>query len=253
MTEQNMAPEAFLKPGERLDDLQFNDLKLIQRPDAFRFGTDSVLLADFAAPRHGDRAVDLGCGTGAIAVLMAAHRPGLHVDAVEIQPLIADMARRSILLNNMQDAVTLHEMDMREAWRTIGAGMRSLVVCNPPYGRSGAALESVTDAKRIARHEGDLTPGEIARAASMLLKNGGRFCVIYPAPRAFEMMQAMQENHLAPKRIRTVHGVEGRAPKFVLMDAVKGGGPGLHWLEPLVLRHPDGSFTPEWHRIYTPS
>lgn len=253
MTEQNMAPEAFLKPGERLDDLQFNGLKLIQRPDAFRFGTDSVLLADFAAPRHGDRAVDLGCGTGAIAVLMAAHRPGLHVDAVEIQPLIADMARRSILLNNMQDAVTLHEMDMREAWRTIGAGMRSLVVCNPPYGRSGAALESVTDAKRIARHEGDLTPGEIARAASMLLKNGGRFCVIYPAPRAFEMMQAMQENHLAPKRIRTVHGVEGRAPKFVLMDAVKGGGPGLHWLEPLVLRHPDGSFTPEWHRIYTPS
>lgn len=252
MTEQNMAPEAFLKPGERLDDLQFNGLKLIQRPDAFRFGTDSVLLADFAAPRHGDRAVDLGCGTGAIAVLMAAHRPGLHVDAVEIQPLIADMARRSILLNNMQDAVTLHEMDMREAWRTIGAGMRSLVVCNPPYGRSGAALESVTDAKRIARHEGDLTPGEIARAASMLLKNGGRFCVIYPAPRAFEMMQAMQENHLAPKRIRTVHGVEGRAPKFVLMDAVKGGGPGLHWLEPLVLRHPDGSFTPEWHRIYTP-
>ncbi len=253
MTEQNMAPEAFLKPGERLDDLQFNGLKLIQRPDAFRFGTDSVLLADFAAPRHGDRAVDLGCGTGAIAVLMAAHRPGLHVDAVEIQPLIADMARRSILLNNMQDAVTLHEMDMREAWRTIGAGMRSLVVCNPPYGRSGAALESVTDAKRIARHEGNLTPGEIARAASMLLKNGGRFCVIYPAPRAFEMMQAMQENHLAPKRIRTVHGVEGRAPKFVLMDAVKGGGPGLHWLEPLVLRHPDGSFTPEWHRIYTPS
>ena len=252
MTEQNMTPEAFLKPGERLDDLQFNGLKLIQRPDAFRFGTDSVLLADFAAPRHGDRAVDLGCGTGAIAVLMAAHRPGLHVDAVEIQPLIADMARRSILLNNMQDAVTLHEMDMREAWRTIGAGMRSLVVCNPPYGRSGAALESVTDAKRIARHEGDLTPGEIARAASMLLKNGGRFCGIYPAPRAFEMMQAMQENHLAPKRIRTVHGVEGRAPKFVLMDAVKGGGPGLHWLEPLVLRHPDGSFTPEWHRIYTP-
>lgn len=240
----------YLKPGERLDDLQCNGLKLIQRPDAFRFGTDSVLLADFASPRKGDRAVDLGCGTGAIAILMAAHRPGLHVDAVEIQPEIADMARRSVELNEMTDTVCVHEMDMRQAWRTIGAGMRSLVVCNPPYGRSGAALENRNDAKRIARHEGDLTPGEIARSASMLLKNGGRFCVIYPAPRAFEMMQAMEENHMAPKRIRTVHGVEGRAPKFVLMDAVKGGGPGLHWMEPLIMRNADGSFSEEWHRIY---
>jgi len=251
MTDQPIF-ETWLKPGERLDDLQCNGLKLIQRPDCFRFGTDSVLLADFAAPRHGDRAVDLGCGTGAIALLMAAHRPGLHVDAVEIQPEIADMARRSVQMNRMADAIDVHEMDMRNAWRVIGAGLRSLVVCNPPYGRSGAALEGVADAKRIARHEGDLPPVEIARSASMLLKNGGRFCVVYPAPRAFEMMQAMQENHLAPKRIRTVHGVEGRAPKFVLMDAVKGGGSGLHWLEPLVLRHIDGSFTPEWHRIYDP-
>ena len=242
----------YLRPGERLDDLQLGGLKLIQRPDAFRFGTDSVLLADFASPRPGDRAVDLGCGTGAIALLMAGHRPGLHVDAVEIQPEIADMARRSVQMNGLEETVTVHEMDMRNAWRVIGAGLRSLVVCNPPYGRSGAALESVADAKRIARHEGDLTPGDIARSAMMLLKNGGRFCVIYPAPRAFEVMQAMQENHLAPKRIRTVHGVEGRAPKFVLMDAVKGGGSGLHWLEPLVLRHADGSFTPEWHRIYGP-
>ncbi|MBR6767344.1 MAG: tRNA1(Val) (adenine(37)-N6)-methyltransferase [Clostridia bacterium] len=248
----DICPEAYLKDGERLDDLQCNGLKLIQKPDAFRFGTDSVLLADFASPRRNDRAVDLGCGTGAIALLMAAHCPGLKVDAVEIQPEIADMAHRSVLLNRMEETVAVHEMDMRGAWRTIGAGMRSLVVCNPPYGRSGAALESLKDAKRIARHEGDLTPSDIARSASMLLKNGGRFCVIYPAPRAFEMMQAMQENHLAPKRIRTVHGVEGRAPKFVLMDAVKGGGSGLHWLEPLVLRHPDGTFTSEWHRIYDP-
>ena len=84
----------------------------------------------------------------------------------------------------------------------------------------------------------------------MLLKNGGRLCVVYPAPRAFEMMTAMQRNRLAPKRIRTVHGVQGRAPRFVLLDAVKGGGEGLHWLEPLVLRNIDGSFTEEWHRIY---
>lgn len=240
----------WLREGERLDDLQCEGMKLIQRPDAFRFGTDSVLLADFANPRPRDRAVDLGCGTGAIALLMAAHRPGLHVDAVEIQPDIADMAGRSVAMNGMGDRVYVHNMDMREAWRALGAGAYTLAVCNPPYGKEGAALQSVNESKRLARHEGGLSPADIARAAAMLLKNGGRFCVIYPAPRAFEMMRAMHENRLAPKRLRTVHGVAGRAPRFVLMDAVKGGGEGLHWLEPLVLRNEDGSFTGEWRRIY---
>ena len=172
-------------------------------------------------------------------MLMAAHRPEITVDAIEIQPDIADMARRSVLMNGMDARVFVHEMDMREAWRTLGAGRHTLAVCNPPYGRAGAALESQSESKRIARHEGGLAPGDNARAASMLLKNGGRFCVVYPAPRAYEMMWAMDENHLAPKRIRTVHGVEGRAPKFVLLEGVRGGGEGLHWLEPLVLRHPD--------------
>ena len=239
-----------LLPGERLDDLQTGGLKLIQRPDAFRFGTDSVLLADFAAPRKGDVACDLGAGTGAIALLMAGHRPDLPVDAVELQPDIADMAARSVALNGLSDRVRVHCMDMREAWRTLGAGRFSLAVCNPPYGRSGAALESLNEAKRIARHEGDLTPADVAGSAAKLLKNGGRFCVIYPAPRAYEMMRAMDGAGIAPKRLRTVHGVAGRAPKFVLLEGVKQGGDGLHWLEPLVLRNEDGTFTEEWHRIY---
>ena len=242
--------DIIVNPGERLDDLQTGGLKIIQRPDAFRFGTDSVLLADFAAPRRSDRAVDLGCGTGAIALLMAAHQPTLQVDAVELQPEIADMARRSVALNEIGDRVRVHGMDMREAWRTLGAGRFSLAVCNPPYGRSGAALESLSETKRIARHEGDLTPSDVARSASMLLKNGGRFCAVYPAPRTYELMRAMDESGIAPKRLRTVHGAAGRAPKFVLLEGVKQGGEGLHWLEPLVLREADGSFSAEWHRIY---
>lgn len=246
--ERLVTPE--LRPGERLDDLQCGGMKLIQRRDVFRFGTDSVILADFANPKKKDRAVDLGCGTGAIALLMAAHCPGLSVDAVELQPELADMAGRSVALNGMADRVRVHCLDMRDAWRLLGAGAYSLAVCNPPYGRRGAALVSETEARRVACHEGDLSPDDVARSASMLLKNGGRLCVVYPAPRAFEMMRAMHDNHLAPKHMRTVHGVEGRAPKFVLMDAVKGGGEGLHWLEPLVLRHTDLTFTDEWHRIY---
>lgn len=244
------APEVLLRPGERLDDLQWGGLRLIQRPDAFRFGTDSVLLADFAAPKRTDRAADLGCGTGAIATLMAAHCPGLRVDAVEIQPEIADMARRSVALNHMEEQICVREGDLRDCWRALGAQSRTLVVCNPPYGRDGSALTSRSETTRIARHEGGLSPEELARAAARLLRSGGRFCVVYPAPRIYEMMRAMDDCRLAPKRIRTVHGVAGRAPKLVLLDAVKDGGSQLHWLEPLVLRDADGEYTDEWRRIY---
>ena len=241
-----------LLPGERLDDLQTGGLRLIQRPDAFRFGTDSVLLADFAMPRKDEIAVDLGCGTGAIALLMAGHQPRMRVDGVELQPDVADMASRSVALNGLGARMRIYCLDMRQAWRTLGAGRYSLAVCNPPYGRSGAALENQSETVRIARHEGDLTPSAVARSAAMLLKNGGRFCAIFPAPRAYELMRAMDESGIAPKRLRTVHGVAGRAAKFVLLEGVKQGGEGLHWLPPLVLRDEDGSFTEEWHRIYDP-
>lgn len=248
---ENFVLEAMLKPGERLDDLQNQGLTIIQRPDVFRFGTDSVLLADFANPRPRERAVDLGCGTGAIALLLAAHQPRLaHIDAIEIQTEIADMARRSVMLNGLEAKITVHNADMRAAAALLGYERRTLAVCNPPYGRAGAALESQSEAKRLARHEGDLTPDDICQAASALLQNGGRFAVVYPAPRALEMLRAMEEHRLAPKRLRTVHAFADRAPKLVLLDAVKGAGAGLHWQPPLVLYNADGTPTAEWKRIY---
>lgn len=239
-----------LKPGERLDDLQNGAYRLIQKSGTFCFGTDTVLLADFAAPRKRERAADLGCGNGAISILMAAHRQEMQIEAIEIQPEMADMARRSVILNDLENRVRVHCGDMRLAWQMIGRESCGLVVCNPPYGAQGAALLSESEAKRIARHEGDLTPDDVAASAAAILKFGGRFCVIYPSPRAFEMMAAMQNHRLAPKRVRTVHAAPGRAPKFVLLEAIKGGGNGLHWLEPLILADADGAPSAEWRRIY---
>lgn len=239
-----------LRPGERLDDLQNGKYRLIQKPGTFCFGTDSVLLADFAAPRKRDRVADLGCGNGAIAMLMAAHRDDITVEAVEIQPEMADMAARSVRLNGLEDRVHVHCGDMRRAWEMIGREKCALAVCNPPYGAQGAALLSENEAKRIARHECDLTPDDVAASASAVLKFGGRFCVIFPSPRAYEMMAAMDRHRLAPKRIRTIHAMPGRVTKLVLIEAVKGGGSGLHWLEPLVLSEADGTPSAEWKRIY---
>lgn len=239
-----------LLPGERLDDLQQGKYRLIQKQGTFCFGTDSVLLADFAAPRKRERVADLGCGNGAIALLMAAHRENITVEAVEIQPEMADMARRSVILNGVEDRVHVHNCDMRTAWELLGRERCALAVCNPPYSAEGAALLSENEAKRIARHEGTLTPDDVAASAAAILKFGGRFSVVFPAPRAYEMMAAMDRHRLAPKRIRTVHATAVRAPKLVLIEAVKGGGSGLHWLEPLVLSEDDGTPTAEWKRIY---
>lgn len=239
-----------LRPGERLDDLQNGGYRLIQRPGTFCFGTDAVLLADFAAPKRSDRAADLGCGNGAIAILMAAHSPETEIDGVEIQEDAADMARRSVRLNGLEERVRIHTGDLRDLWKETGRGGCSLVVCNPPYGAKGAGFASASAAQRIARQEEDLTPAEVCAAADRLLKYGGRFCVIFPASRAFEMMAAMDACRLAPKRVRTVHATPGRAPKLILIEAVKGGGSGLNWLEPLILKNEDGTQSAEYRRIY---
>lgn len=160
------------------------------------------------------------------------------------------MARRSVCLNGLEDRVRVHCGDMRDAWRELGRERCSLAVCNPPYGERGRALASAAEAERIARHEGDLSPEGVAASAAALLKYGGRFCVVYPARRAFEMMSAMQGKNLTPKRIRSVHATASRAPKLVLLEGVKGGGSGLAWLPPLLLYEEDGSTSAEWRRIY---
>ena len=246
MRERNVA----IYPGERIDDLQHDGFRIIQSPEAFRFGTDSVLLADFAAPRRGEACVDMGCGTGAIALIMLAHCPEITVTGIEIQPEIADMASRSAALNGVEDKFRILCADMREAHSELGRGRFSLAVCNPPYFKAGGALLSAADKLRIARHEGDISPADIAASAARLIKNGGRFAVVYPAPRALEMMRAMEDAGIAPKRVRTIHGVEGRPPKHILIDGIKGASSGLHWLAPLVLRDSQGEPTEEWHRIY---
>lgn len=242
--------EITLLEGERVDDLQYNGMKIIQKTNAFRFGTDAVLLADFALVRKNDRVADLGTGTGAIALLIAAHHENAQIDAVEIQEDMAEMAARSVSMNHVSERVRIHNMDLRNAPGSLGCGRFDQVVCNPPYSKEGAALQSVRENQRLSRHEGDTTIGEICRSAAQLLKTGGRFSVVFPAQRAFEMMCEMKNSHLAPKRIRCVQGTKNHAPRLILIDSVKMGGEQLHWLPPLILKNEDGSETEEWFRIY---
>ena len=229
-----------LRPGERLDDLQTGGFRLIQRPGTFCLGTDSVLLAHFCAPRRRERIADLGCGNGAIALLLAAHRPDCTVDGVELQMEMADMARRSAALNGVEERVRIHCADLRQAPALLGLGGYSLVVCNPPYETAGSGFPSASAQERIARQAEDLTLAELSESAGRLLKYGGRFCAVFPARRAFEMMYALHAADLEPKRMQTVHARADKPPRVVLIEAVKGAASGLKWLEPLLLCDAEG-------------
>ena len=240
---------ANLLDGERLDDLQ-NGYYLIQRKNMFCLGTDSVLLADFAAVRAGDLCADLGCGNGAIALLLAGKRRDVIIDGVEIQQQAADMARRSVAYNHLDGRVRIHHMDMRACTATLGCGKYSLVVCNPPYGAKDATLLNPNESERVARHETDLTPRDVADAAAGLLKFGGRFCVVYPAMRMLEMLDAMRGASIEPKRIRPVQARAAKEPKVMLIEGMRGARPGLRFMAPLLLYDEAGEHSTEWHRIY---
>jgi len=239
-----------LRHGERIDDLMRNGLKLIQREDGFRFGTDSVLLADFAVYGRMERVADLGTGSGILPVLMADARPEAHFDAIELQQEAADRARRSVAMNGLEDRIQVHNMDMRLAPEALGHGAFTACVCNPPYGKRGSVLASERQDVRLARHEDELSIAEICLCAAQLLKNGGRFSVVFPAQRALELMKAMENARLAPKRVQLVESYAGKTPKLILMDAVKGGGSQLHWMPTLVLFENDGTPTAAYRKIY---
>lgn len=236
--------------NERIDDLQRGGLRVIQRADAFRFGTDAVLLADFAAPRRHDRVCDLGTGTGIIPLLLYARENTISADAVEIQPDMADMAARSMAMNGLNEKIRVLPGDLRSIRTLLPHARYDLVTCNPPYGKAGGTLLNPDDSKRLARHEESCAIEDVACAAAWLLQNGGRLCCVFPAARMIELSDAMRKYRMAPKRIRMVHSRVEKAAHLCLMEGMLDARPGLIIEPPLVIYDENNAYTPELRRIY---
>jgi len=239
-----------LREGERIDDLQRNGLRIIQRADGFRFGTDAVLLADFAGVKKGEHVADMGTGTGVLPLLLSARAQDATFDAFEIQQDVADMAARSVRLNALESRIRIHHADCREAAGIIGYERCHLVVSNPPYTRGGAGLVSPEETRALSRSDSDCPIGEWIAACGRLLKNGGRLCCVFPAPRFLELCDAMRAARIEPKRVRFVVARENAAPKLVLVEGLKGARPALHMLPMLITHDAQGNFTQEMRRIY---
>ena len=236
--------------NERIDDLHRGGLRVIQRADAFRFGTDAVLLADFAAPRRHDRVCDLGTGTGIIPLLLYARENTISADAVEIQPDMADMAARSMAMNGLNEKIRVLPGDLRSIRTLLPHARYDLVTCNPPYGKAGGTLLNPDASKRLARHEESCAIEDVACAAAWLLQNGGRLCCVFPAARMIELSDAMRKYRMAPKRIRMVHSRVEKAAHLCLMEGMLDARPGLIIEPPLVIYDENNAYTPELRRIY---
>ena len=236
--------------NERIDDLQRGGLRVIQRADAFRFGTDAVLLADFAAPRRHDRVCDLGTGTGIIPLLLYARENTISADAVEIQPDMADMAARSMAMNGLNEKIRVLPGDLRSIRTLLPHARYDLVTCNPPYGKAGGTLLNPDASKRLARHEESCAIEDVACAAAWLLQNGGRLCCVFPAARMIELSDAMRKYRMAPKRIRMVHSRVEKAAHLCLMEGMLDARPGLIIEPPLVIYDENNAYTPELRRVY---
>lgn len=239
-----------LKPGERLDDLQRNGYQIIQDPDRFCFGMDAVLLSGFAFAPDGGRVLDLGTGTGIIPILMSARTSARELIGLEIQKDSADMARRSVELNDLSDRVKIVDGDIREAGHLFDAASFDVVTSNPPYMINSHGLQNPDAPKAIARHEILCDLRDVVGAAARCLKSGGKFYMVHRPFRLSEIMVVMCEYKIEPKRMRLVYPYYDKEPSMVLIEGARGGRPRLTVEKPLIIYDSPGKYTDEIIDIY---
>lgn len=239
-----------LKPGERLDDLQIKGYEIIQHPGRFCFGMDAVLLSSFAKVKAGERVLDLGTGTGILPILLAAKTKGKEFKALEIQEESADMARRSVLHDHLEDRVEILTGDIKNAVEIFGHDSFDVVTTNPPYMIGGHGLANSDSPKTIARHEVMCTLEDVIRQSAGVLRQGGHFYMVHRPFRLVEILSQMSAAGLEPKRMCLVYPYEDKEPNMVLVEGIRGAKPRLTVEEPLIVYNKDGSYRERILELY---
>ncbi|MFA9378539.1 MAG: tRNA1(Val) (adenine(37)-N6)-methyltransferase [Lachnotalea sp.] len=239
-----------LNSNERLDELHRNGYFIIQNPDKFCFGMDAVLLSGYAKVKLGEKALDLGTGTGIIPILLKAKTKGNHFTGLEIQEESADMARRSVAYNNLQDQIDIVTGDIKGASALFGAASFDVITTNPPYMSNSHGLVNMDQPKAIARHELLCSLEDVVRESSKLLKTNGRFYMVHRPFRLAEIMTTLIQYKLEPKRMQLVYPFVDKEPNMVLIEAMKGGKSRITVEKPLIVYKEQGVYTEEIYDIY---
>lgn len=224
-----------VRPCERVDDLQLNGYKIIQNPAYFCFGSDAVALSDFTLVRKNERVMDLCTGTGIIPVLLCAKTPGRNFTGLELLPECAEMARRSVLLNGLQERITIDQGDLKQAPARYGAGVFNVVTVNPPYMNDGGGIPSGSDALAVARHETACTLDDVVSVSARLLTSGGRLYMVHRPHRLVDVFSALRAHKLEPKALQMVQSAAHKNPSLALIEAALDGKPWLKVLPPRII------------------
>lgn len=235
--------DVMIKENERIDDLQYMGLRLIQNPELFCFGMDAVLLANYAKAVAGDTVVDLCTGNGVIPILMSAKTNAAKLIGVEIQKESAELADRSVRLNDLSGKVEILNEDVRRFNDFFPKGSVDVVTCNPPYMIEDHGLRNDADAKTIARHEIMCTLEDVIGTASAILKTGGMFYMVHRPFRLTEIMVTLQKYKLEPKRMRLVYPYVDKEPTMVLIEAKRDAKPRITVEKPFIIYERPGVYT----------
>ncbi len=231
------------------DELWRGGPRFLSDAGAFRLSTDSVLLGAFAEHIRAKTILDLGCGSGVLAVLLGLSHPGAAVEAIDIQPEAAERAAAAMELNGLSPA-GVRCGDLRSHRALFAAGRFDLVVCNPPYFPVGSGASAPDPARAAARDERCCTLEDVCAAAGYLTRWGGAFALVHRPERLSELCCALTRHGLEPKRLRFVHPRPGSSPNLLLLEARRGGKPGLDIEKPLLLTDADGGESAEGREIY---
>lgn len=239
-----------LKEHERIDELQRNGYKIIQNQEKFCFGMDAVLLSGFAKVKKGSTVLDMGTGTGIIPILLEAKTEALHLTGLEIQDESADMARRSVALNGLEDKINIVTGDIKQASEIFGASTYDVVTCNPPYMIGQHGLKNSDTPKSIARHEVLCTFEDVTREAARILKPGGNLYLVHRPFRLAEIIETLVRYKIEPKRMQLVYPYVDKEPNMVLIEANRGGKSRLTVEKPLIVYKEPNVYTDEIYEIY---
>ena len=241
-----------LKENERIDDLQINNLKIIQNTDGFCFGIDSVLLSEFSKDiKKGSKVIDLGTGTGIISFLLIAKTELKNVVGIEVQEEVAEMASRSIKLNNLENKFKIINCDIKDINLQVEKNTFDVVVTNPPYKKMNTGGKNENSKKLISRHEFLADIFDFISAAKNVLKDRGTLYMVHRPERLTDIIYGLRQNKLEPKKIRFVYSKENsKEAKLVLIKAVKNGGDFLQIDKPLYIYKENGEYTDEVLKIY---
>ncbi|MFH0717306.1 tRNA1(Val) (adenine(37)-N6)-methyltransferase [Staphylococcus delphini] len=238
-----------LQPGERLDYLIREDLRIIQNDAVFSFSTDALLLGHFTEVRKRDRILDMCAGNGVIPLLLSDKGNNV-ITGVEIQPQLVNMAERSIQYNHLEDRITMVEMDINALVQAYAPAQFDLITCNPPYFKANQTNQHQLEAHKIARHEIFCTLDDCLRVSNHLLKEGGRIVMVHRAERMLDLFESMRHYRIEPKRMHMIYSKPGKAAQTIVVEGRKGGRQGLDIAPPFYIYNAQGDYTPEMKEIY---